>query len=61
MDKDVLRTLHEIDDTLRSMAQWQAQRRRAKRNPIRDIIGKWPGDETDEEFDAMMREHTERD
>jgi len=28
---------------------------------VSEIIGKWPGDETDAEFDAMMREHTERD
>ena len=28
---------------------------------VSEIIGKWPGDETDEEFDAMMREHGEKD
>lgn len=27
-----------------------------KRNPIDDIIGKWPGQETDEEFDMMIRD-----
>ncbi|MCC5916164.1 MAG: hypothetical protein JJU02_02435 [Cryomorphaceae bacterium] len=26
-----------------------------KANPLDDIIGKWPGDETDEEFDEMMK------
>lgn len=27
-----------------------------KRNPIDDIIGKWPGQETDEEFELMIRD-----
>lgn len=27
-----------------------------KRNPIDDIFGKWPGKETDEEFDTMMKD-----
>ncbi len=30
-------------------------------NNISEIIGKWPGDETDEEFAEIMREHMERD
>lgn len=27
-----------------------------KANPLDDIIGKWPGDETDEEFEQMLKE-----
>lgn len=27
-----------------------------KGNPLSDIIGKWPGDETDEEFEKMLKE-----
>lgn len=27
-----------------------------KQNPIEDIIGKWPGDETDEEFEQMLKD-----
>jgi len=27
-----------------------------KLNPIDDIFGKWPGDETDEEFEKMMED-----
>jgi hypothetical protein len=27
-----------------------------KANPLSDIIGKWPGDETDEEFEKMLKE-----
>lgn len=27
-----------------------------KKNPIDDIIGQWPGDETDEEFDRMLKD-----
>jgi len=26
-----------------------------KRNPLPDIIGKWPGDETDEEFEQLLK------
>jgi hypothetical protein len=26
-----------------------------KRNPLDDIIGKWPGNETDEEFEQMLK------
>ena len=26
-----------------------------KRNPFQDIAGLWPGDETDEEFEEMLR------
>jgi hypothetical protein len=28
---------------------------------VSEIIGKWPGDETDAEFDELMREHEEKD
>ena len=27
-----------------------------KRNPLDDIIGKWPGEETDEEFEKMLKD-----
>jgi len=27
-----------------------------KANPLEDIIGKWPGDETDEEFERMLHD-----
>lgn len=29
-------------------------RKGKKANPLADIIGKWPGDETDEEFERML-------
>jgi len=25
-----------------------------KKNPLSDLIGKWPGDESDEEFDKLL-------
>lgn len=27
-----------------------------KKNPLDDVIGKWPGDETDEEFERMLKD-----
>jgi hypothetical protein len=30
-------------------------------NNISEIIGKWPGDESDAEFDELIKEHIERD
>jgi hypothetical protein len=27
-----------------------------RKNPIDDILGKWPGNETDEEFERMMKD-----
>lgn len=26
------------------------------KNPLPEIVGKWPGDETDEEFEQMIKE-----
>lgn len=33
----------------------QIQEEGKSRNPLPDILGKWPGDETDEEFEEIMR------
>lgn len=27
-----------------------------KENPLKDVIGQWPGDETDQEFDQMIKD-----
>ena len=31
------------------------QREGKKANPLPELVGKWPGEETDEEFEAMLK------
>ena len=40
--------------TVRQQIQFQLEQGK-KRNPLNDIAGLWPGNETDEEFEEMLR------
>ena len=60
---ELRRMARDMANAVRGYAQWAGSINYEERDPseVGNIIGKWPGDETDEEFDAMMREHEEKD
>ena len=51
------KSLHEKSNVSSLQKSIDQQVRAGKKlNPLKDIFGKWPGDETDEEFEQMLKE-----